>query len=323
VKRLLALLFLLPVVALAQNIDSIRLGGPYYGSALAITPTPSPTPYSWERPMGAVISGTPLEKDGTVTSESGASPTPSPTPNVHPGYWQVQPGIFVPCNGIKPFQPFVNVGDGITYYLGGDVNANIAHPNLYGTYIDAIYYNHTRAYYDAEGFITPMIPQLGPPNFYPAPSTSAALCTQWTNLGNSTTCPSGTDAQYTTRFLSNAVWTQSYAFYAPSIQIACNGVQPTAPPTATRTPTPTPIGPTRTPSPDPFAAWDEELFREGITAGCAAGPYFCPDSPLTREQAAVWILKAIHGPTYVPPKCTGVFLDVPCSPTLAPAKVGQ
>jgi hypothetical protein len=76
--------------------------------------------------------------------------------------------------------------------------------------------------------------------------------------------------------------------------------------------TPTPI-PTSTPVPtaDPYAAWDEELAREGITAGCG-GNKFCPDAPLTREQAAVWLLKALHGAAYVPPPCTGVFVDVKC-----------
>lgn len=63
------------------------------------------------------------------------------------------------------------------------------------------------------------------------------------------------------------------------------------------------------------ADWAEQLYREGITAGCGPAPggiNFCPDSPLTRAQAAVWILKAIHGKDYVPPPCTGIFNDCPC-----------
>ena len=65
--------------------------------------------------------------------------------------------------------------------------------------------------------------------------------------------------------------------------------------------------------PSPFADWIEELFQEGVTGGCAPGLY-CPDSPVTRAQMAVFLLKAMHGPAHVPPPCTGgVFTDVPCS----------
>ena len=140
---------------------------------------------------------------------------------IRDSYWAVQPGIYVPCTGIKPFLPFVNPADNQIYYLGGDVNANIPHPNLYGTYIDAIYYNHTRAYYDAQGFITPMYRQTGPPNWYPAPSDAAQLCTQWASFGNTATCPGGSTSWYTTKFMQNEVWLLSYQFYQSSIQQAC------------------------------------------------------------------------------------------------------
>jgi hypothetical protein len=61
-----------------------------------------------------------------------------------------------------------------------------------------------------------------------------------------------------------------------------------------------------------FAAdWIEELFHEGITGGCGGGNY-CPGSPVTRQQMAVFLLKAEHGSGYVPPACTGVFGDVAC-----------
>lgn len=39
------------------------------------------------------------------------------------------------------------------------------------------------------------------------------------------------------------------------------------------------------------AAWIEELFHEGISAGCGGGN-FCPDAPLTRAQAAALIVHA-------------------------------
>ncbi len=61
-----------------------------------------------------------------------------------------------------------------------------------------------------------------------------------------------------------------------------------------------------------FAAdWIEELFHEGITAGCGGGNY-CPGSPVTRQQMAVFLLKAEHGSSFVPPVCAGIFGDVAC-----------
>lgn len=59
------------------------------------------------------------------------------------------------------------------------------------------------------------------------------------------------------------------------------------------------------------AAWIEELSTEGITSGCGGGN-FCPDAALTRAEAAVFLLRAKHGPTHAPPPATGgVFGDVP------------
>lgn len=68
------------------------------------------------------------------------------------------------------------------------------------------------------------------------------------------------------------------------------------------------------PVPNPFAAWIEQFYNEGISAGCGApaAHTFCPDRPVTRQEMAVFILKAIHGANYVPPPCTGIFTDVPC-----------
>jgi uncharacterized repeat protein (TIGR03803 family) len=65
------------------------------------------------------------------------------------------------------------------------------------------------------------------------------------------------------------------------------------------------------PCPSLFADWIEQLSHEGITAGCGGGNY-CPEAAVTRAQMAVFLLKAEHGPGYVPPPCTGVFGDVPC-----------
>jgi hypothetical protein len=63
-----------------------------------------------------------------------------------------------------------------------------------------------------------------------------------------------------------------------------------------------------------FAArWIEELAARGVTSGCGGGNY-CPNSPVTREQMAVFLLVALEGVSYVPPPCTTPeFADVPCS----------
>jgi len=63
--------------------------------------------------------------------------------------------------------------------------------------------------------------------------------------------------------------------------------------------------------PSLFADWIENLASEGITAGCGGGDY-CPLSPITRGQMAVFLLKTEHGSSYAPPSCAGIFPDVPC-----------
>jgi hypothetical protein len=58
------------------------------------------------------------------------------------------------------------------------------------------------------------------------------------------------------------------------------------------------------------------VARNGVTAGCGGGNY-CPSSPVTRAQMAVFLLKAEHGSSYAPPVCQGIFDDVPCPSTFA------
>jgi S-layer homology domain len=65
------------------------------------------------------------------------------------------------------------------------------------------------------------------------------------------------------------------------------------------------------PCPSLFADWIEELAAETITAGCGGGN-FCPDDPVTRQQMAVFLLKALIGSGYTPPACAGIFGDVAC-----------
>jgi len=70
------------------------------------------------------------------------------------------------------------------------------------------------------------------------------------------------------------------------------------------------------PCPSTFADWIEALAAEGITGGCGSGNY-CPQNPVRRDQMAVFLLKAQHGPAYAPPPCSGDFADVACPSTFA------
>ena len=58
------------------------------------------------------------------------------------------------------------------------------------------------------------------------------------------------------------------------------------------------------------AAFIEQLANDGITSGCGNNNY-CPDSEVTRDQMAVFLLRAKHGSSYSPPAATGIFGDVP------------
>jgi hypothetical protein len=61
------------------------------------------------------------------------------------------------------------------------------------------------------------------------------------------------------------------------------------------------------------ASFIEDIAARQITAGCGGGNY-CPGDSVTREQMAVFLLRTLEGPTYVPPDCvTPTFGDVPCS----------
>jgi uncharacterized repeat protein (TIGR01451 family) len=71
------------------------------------------------------------------------------------------------------------------------------------------------------------------------------------------------------------------------------------------------------PASNPFAPWIEELASLGITSGCGGGNY-CPGSPVTRAQTAVFLLKTYEGSDYEPPPATGaLFDDVPGSDPFA------
>jgi Zn-dependent metalloprotease/streptogramin lyase len=62
------------------------------------------------------------------------------------------------------------------------------------------------------------------------------------------------------------------------------------------------------------AAWIKELAAEGITGGCASGKY-CPETPVTRDQMAVFLLRSKYTSSYSPPDAVGStgFGDVPAN----------
>ena len=75
-------------------------------------------------------------------------------------------------------------------------------------------------------------------------------------------------------------------------------------------------GPTFSDVPVTHWAWQyvESIYAYGITGGCGTGPLiYCPSTVVTRDQMAIFLLKAMHGNAYNPPavgSSTG-FNDVP------------
>ena len=66
--------------------------------------------------------------------------------------------------------------------------------------------------------------------------------------------------------------------------------------------------------PTSYWAWNyvEGLYAAGVTSGCSTSPLkYCPATTVTRDQMAVFLLRAKHGSSYVPPAATGEFEDVP------------
>ena len=61
----------------------------------------------------------------------------------------------------------------------------------------------------------------------------------------------------------------------------------------------------------PFYEYVETALHAGLTDGCGEDAY-CPDVAITRAQLAVFLLKARHGASFLPPPCSGIFDDVPC-----------
>ncbi len=66
------------------------------------------------------------------------------------------------------------------------------------------------------------------------------------------------------------------------------------------------------PRASPYYLSVETMLHRSVTAGCSPTDY-CPASPTTREQMAVFALAGREGPAYAPPGCgsTPIFGDVP------------
>jgi len=65
------------------------------------------------------------------------------------------------------------------------------------------------------------------------------------------------------------------------------------------------------PASNPFCRFIEELSRRGVVGGCGGNNY-CPTSPVTREQMAIFVLRTLD-PALNPPACVApnMFADVP------------
>jgi hypothetical protein len=64
--------------------------------------------------------------------------------------------------------------------------------------------------------------------------------------------------------------------------------------------------------------WIEAIENAGVTQGCG-GANYCPAAPMTRDEMALFLLRAKEGGGYTPPACTTpMFADVPCSSSYAP-----
>jgi hypothetical protein len=69
---------------------------------------------------------------------------------------------------------------------------------------------------------------------------------------------------------------------------------------------------------DRNADYIQGVYDDGITAGCQApgeALRFCPRQTIPRGQMAVFVEKGKRGAAFVPPPCSGTFVDVACPPT--------
>ncbi len=65
---------------------------------------------------------------------------------------------------------------------------------------------------------------------------------------------------------------------------------------------------------DPYYPSIETILHNQVSVGCQDGTVFCPTDSTTRQEMAVFLLKASQGSSFHTPACTGIFSDVPCTP---------
>ncbi len=111
--------------------------------------------------------------------------------------------------------------------------------------------------------------------------TSAGYGTFWTPFGSPFTIDNDGSSYLLCFWFSPTVGDDSLRFLGFKVRYRLQ-VSP-APATATFTDVPTD---------HPFFQFVEALADSGITSGCGADT-FCPDSPLTRGQMAVFLAKAL------------------------------
>ncbi len=62
------------------------------------------------------------------------------------------------------------------------------------------------------------------------------------------------------------------------------------------------------------AGFIEQMYHQKVTSGCGTNPLrYCPDTQMTREAIAAFIVRAKHGTGYTPPSVRGYFDDVPAN----------
>jgi len=183
------------------------------------------------------------------------------------------------------------------------------------------------------GLTVDPLPNPGDGDFVFEPGETVPVIPRWKNLSDSPFTPTGTASQFPYTISNDTV---SYGTIPPgSVGIAAGAYVMSIPIPDTRPATHWDASFTETmdiphvlpyrhtlhigdsfldvPRSSLFYRYIENILHHGITAGCGSASY-CPADPVSRAQIAVFLLKAEHGSAYVPPPCTGLFADVPCTP---------
>jgi len=146
-------------------------------------------------------------------------------------------------------------------------------------------------------------------------SSAPGPCTKWNSVGaNTSVTLNGLAANYTYYWQvravnsSGSVEADGGTWWSFTIQSA---------PSCTFAPYTPPSTPSFVDVPQSHWAWDwiERYYSAGLTTGCAWVPGgYCPGDMVTREQMAVFIMRAKNCGNYTPAPVTGsVFSDVPAS----------